>query len=83
MHLFALWFIEDGDYVVRYVSYSSIGFDTELRVKNYSNENVLPEESVALHENTVHILRSYGKYTRVSVHKLESLSLKNETIYAI
>ena len=81
--MFALWSIEDGDYILRYVSYSSIGFDIELRVKNYSNENVLAEESVTLHEDVVHILRSYGKYTKMTVHRLESLTLKHETIYAI
>lgn len=83
LQLFAFWSIEDGDYIIRYVSFSSIGFDMELRVKNYSSENVLAEGSVSLHENVVHILRNYGKYTKLTVHKMESLSLKNETIYPI
>lgn len=69
--------MEDGDYVVRYVSYSGIGFDVELRVKNYSSENLVTAVSVALEDNCLHLLRAYGRYTKITVHKLEGLALKN------
>lgn len=40
-------------------------------------------ESVAIEDNYIHILRPYGKYTKITIQKLESALVKNDTIYAI
>lgn len=43
-----LWYVEDGDYVVRYVSYTSAGFDLQVRLKAFVSETHLARESTCL-----------------------------------
>jgi hypothetical protein len=48
-----------------------------MRIKNYANDNVIIKDAVALDGNIVHVLRMYGKYTKITINKLDSLSVKN------
>lgn len=83
LSLFLFWYVEEEDYVFRYVSFTSVGFNIEIRGKNLVTEPILSPESITIEDNNIHILRAYGKYTKLTVHNLENVIMKNETIYAI
>ena len=83
LHLFMLWCMEDGFYIIRYFSCLQNGFDGTIRVKNFSTDNSLSSCSITIEDNFIHILRQYGKYTKINIHKLESATVKSETIYSL
>ena len=70
MSLFLFWYVQKTDYVFRYISFNTVGFDIEIRGVNLVTESLFSNLSLALEENNMHILRSYGKYTKLTVHKL-------------
>ena len=83
LQLFMVFYIDEGEYVIKYFSCTNSGLSVEIRVKNYSSENNMPKESIAVRGSEVYLLRTYGKLTKIQIHKLESATTKNETIYAI
>ena len=41
LSIFMYFSLEDNNYIIRYISYSSIGFNIELKLKNYSSDNII------------------------------------------
>jgi hypothetical protein len=41
LSIFMYFSLEENNYMIRYISYSSIGFNIELKVKNYSSDNII------------------------------------------
>jgi hypothetical protein len=79
--LFLWWGVEDGVGVIRLVSYLKSGFDLEIKVKEWGGEP-MAREAVALRGNNLHILMPQGKYCVITIHKLQNVSVKWETLYA-
>jgi len=75
--------ITSEKYFVRVFSLNSFCVDHNVETKNYSddNKNISSSVGITLNKDNIHVLRQYGKHAKISLNKLESLVITNETIY--
>lgn len=77
LNIFMFWYIQNGEYIIKYFSCLSTGFIATTRVKNYSQDNSISNLSVSIEDNMIHILRIYGKYTKIIINTLDNANIKN------
>lgn len=81
--IFLLWMTNSTNFSFQIFSNLVCGLEIELEGKIYLEDGgEMPDVSIAMSEGYIHFLRPYGKYTKISMRGLESVSVAHKTLYS-
>ena len=83
-NIFLFWYMSNGNFCLKYISSIKSGFEVTIQSKHYMEEGEpLGDLAVTCQGKFIHILRPYGKYSKLTVQKLENLQIHSQTLYSV